>query len=247
MIYLKTYGDYLVESDSYKAPPIHQVPIKDHNGNILHIYNNPIWPNLFDADLRNLNLQNANLYKQNLKYVIFSGSNLSGANLSFTQSENSKFITATVKNANFEYGEFTDANFNNAILDGSNFSNANLNYAQLENASLKGVDFNKCIMWKANLRNADLSNSKGLETISDGALAFERTGVYAIDLRGANLTGVSDNFFKLVAEAEKLYLSENDDDPVTLAEFFDGTKGLPDYEAYKPVRLRNRAKKMFGV
>jgi hypothetical protein len=97
------------------------------------------WPNLYRANLQNLDLSGASLWSANLELAEMSGANLSDANLK----------KATLKQANLQ-----GANLRRADL-----SQADLMFADLRNADLRESLLDFANLCGANLEGADLTGS----------------------------------------------------------------------------------------
>lgn len=92
---------------------------------------------LSNANLREVNLSNANLFMANLREA-----NLSGANLFMTNLINSNFTKATLFRANLMGADTKKSNLNSAYLGGTNLVGANLKEANLANAYLTNAKYN---------------------------------------------------------------------------------------------------------
>ena len=124
--------------------------------------------NLFEVDLRKVNLSGADLNKIRLHDVSLKEATLSRANLS----------QATLKEVNLR-----EANLSQAIL-----SRANLFDVDLRSANLSGTDVSKAYLSgvnlsQANLKKADLSEAR----VERANLSW--VNLFKADLRSANLSG----------------------------------------------------------
>ena len=116
--------------------------------------------NLQDADLSGANLSGANLKRANLSIADFRYANLSGANLSNAVLSDANFFNADLSGANL-----TDTNLSRANLRSANLSNANLVTANLSNAVLSGANLSGARIGQTLFGDQNLRRVKGLETI----------------------------------------------------------------------------------
>ena len=128
--------------------------------------------NLRCADLRRANLINANLEGVDLSYADLKGANLSYANLSYANLENTNLTNADLKRANLK----------NANLSCANLKGANLSYADLSCASLKGANLSNANLRCANLRSANLKGAN-----------LSCADLSCASLKGANLSCIKYN------------------------------------------------------
>jgi hypothetical protein len=105
-----------------------------------------IKPNLYDANLCDVNLSRANLCGVNFSRTDLSNANFSEANLS-----NANFSEANLRLANLSGAELCHADFHKANLSRANLCDANLTLANLYSANLVGAMF-----FDADLRGATL-------------------------------------------------------------------------------------------
>lgn len=96
--------------------------------------------------------------------------------------------------------------YREAQLDGYDLSGASLRYADLTGANLTGANLTGANLTQADLMftdftNANLTDVKGLETCRN--VAYAR-------FYGANLTGVSDEFFDLIERIERENIQHED-------------------------------------
>jgi len=111
---------------------------------------------LWDSNLRGINLEGAqlpcvNLLGADLRYANLRGANLWEASLSWANLEG-----ADLRNANLVGASLAEANLQGADLEGADLRYANLSYADLTGAKIEGADF----------RGADIYGAKGLEGIN---------------------------------------------------------------------------------
>lgn len=78
------------------------------------------------ADLRGVNLSNANLNGADLAQANLSNANLSGANLTSADLKAANLTRANLRNANFTSADLEDAILTNADVNGANFTGADL-------------------------------------------------------------------------------------------------------------------------
>jgi len=127
--------------------------------------NDPLYANLCNYDLSNIDLSNATLTQANLSNVLLIKTNLSnadlvGANLSQTRSLDSIFLKAN----------FSTANLTDVIFSHSNFTKAFFYYTDLTNARLERSNFSGAIFSNANLSNADITKVNLTDAIFEQAI-----------------------------------------------------------------------------
>lgn len=111
--------------------------------------NPAVKPNLSNADLSRMDLQEAN----------FSLTNLTG----------SKFNRSNLAHANFSSANLSKASFNNADLSHSDFTRCDLGKAILRNANLTSSDFFEAKLHETNLAGANINGATLYMTSLDGA------------------------------------------------------------------------------
>ena len=134
-------------------------------------------PNLYKAELMEIDLRDANLTGADLSEANLMGANLKGADLSQGNLMGVNFCEADLSQANL-----TEANLTGAKLIGANLEGVNLSQAKLNEADLSEADLNK----------ADLTQAKIREVVVKG------TNLMEANLSGADLTGT------LLADAANL-------------------------------------------
>ena len=117
------------------------------------------------ANLRHLNLENANL----------SHADLTGANLSFSSFKNANLTFACLEGGILSFASFREANLTAAILDHTYFEDADLQGVRLAGASLKNA-----ILTNSNLKNGYLVDAH-----------LEGSNLSAVNLENANLSSVT--------------------------------------------------------
>ncbi|MBW2408468.1 MAG: pentapeptide repeat-containing protein [Deltaproteobacteria bacterium] len=120
---------------------------------------------LTGANLRHLNLENADL----------SHADLTGANLSFSNFKNANLTFACLDGGILSFASFREANLTAAILDNTYLEDADLQGARLAGASLKN----------AILTNSNLKNSYLVDAHLDGS------NLSAVNLENTNLSSVT--------------------------------------------------------
>jgi uncharacterized protein YjbI with pentapeptide repeats len=120
---------------------------------------------LTGANLRHLNLENANL----------SHADLTEANLSFSNFKNANLTFACLDGGILSFAGFREANLTAAILDNSYLEDADLEGARLAGASLKNTK----------LTNSNLKNSYLVDAHLEGS------NLSAVNLENANLSSVT--------------------------------------------------------
>lgn len=99
--------------------------------------------NLAFANLRNLNLSNANLDDGALAYADFTNSNLSGANLSETTLSGARFNGAALYNTFLCESDLTRCDFKNASFGATDIQDADISKAQFSTLSCFTLDFTR--------------------------------------------------------------------------------------------------------
>ncbi|WP_293045788.1 pentapeptide repeat-containing protein [Moorena sp. SIO1F2] len=143
------------------------------------------WVNLIDANLSSANLIKANLIKADLSSANLSSANLSSANLikadlSFANLIETDLIEANLIEADLIESNLIDADLSSANLIEANLSSANLIEANLIKANLIKANLIKANLIKANLIKADLRQAD-----------FRQANLTGANLTGANLTGAN--------------------------------------------------------
>lgn len=163
-----------------------------------------IQPNLSNADLRESNLNGSNLSKANLNGADLSGSrlresDLGGAYLRYTYLSGANLSRAYLSKANLQGADLQEADLTAAHLNVANLSSVRLRGADLSRARLSMSVFNEARIGWTIWGNVDLSEVKGLETVTHqgpsviGIDTFYRSKgkIPEVFLRGA---GVPDTF-----------------------------------------------------
>jgi hypothetical protein len=124
----------------------------------------PIFIDLYNANLSSANLIGIHLSRADLSKVNFCNSNLSSADLSF----------ANLRYANLNNARLSSASLREANLSGTHLINARLNYtnlisADLRDANLNDANLSKAIVGRTIFGNLDLRSTKGLEFIEHAA------------------------------------------------------------------------------
>ena len=120
------------------------------------------------ANLKDVDLTNANLTSANLEFAIFINAVLNHANLSNVYGIGADFTNAGLNLANLSDAFLASADFVNANIRGANLSNAFLEGADLARAYLADTNFTNAVLTNAaitgaeiayaNLKDADLTN-----------------------------------------------------------------------------------------
>ena len=127
--------------------------------------------NLWRADLRGANLSGANLNNADL-----NDADLSGADLRDTDLRDANLRDAGLRDADLNRADLSGADLSGTDLIGANLNDSHLIDADLNGAHLGGVDlshsivngadFTVSIMANTKLADLDLSDTKGLETVT---------------------------------------------------------------------------------
>jgi uncharacterized protein YjbI with pentapeptide repeats len=144
------------------------------------------WASLSNADLIGANLRGADLIGAALSEANLGGADLTGANLSEASLRGADLTGAKLVGANLSGANLSDANLGWASLSNADLIEADLSYADLSGADLRGADLTGASLGNAKLRyaklsganlskarcestllgNVDLSETRGLETIT---------------------------------------------------------------------------------
>lgn len=150
------------------------------------------------------------------------------------------------ESSNLTGANFQDANLVRTVFNYANMEGANLSYAIADAASFRSTNLKEAIFIETDIENAEfilanLKNSKGLETC---------TGIHKADFRGANMEGISQEFFeKVLSIKNDLSLWDGETNKwssATIPEFFKDTKGLPDIITEIIQRMK-KGKSAFGM
>ncbi len=112
-------------------------------------------------NLRRVNFNEAWLYLADLFGADLTEANLNKANFSNADLRAAKLIYADLKGTIISSSYLVDADFSNADL-----RHAMLNDIDFVDTNLSGADFSKTTMWDARFADVDLSNTKGLESVT---------------------------------------------------------------------------------
>ena len=129
------------------------------------------WCDLDDADLRNANLQEADFSLAGIDRADLRFANMSGATFATASLRGSKLFSTNLSRACFQEAFLKHAYLRRAILaDASladvDFSGADLTRADFSNADFSGVDFSNAKLGYTVLAGVDLSEVKGLDTVT---------------------------------------------------------------------------------
>lgn len=106
------------------------------------------------ADLKGLNLSDADLFNGHFQEANLSGTNLQNTRLMFAILRGADLSNANLRGANLRFADLTGAN-----LTGADLSGTDLREAILRNANLSQVDLSETILVSANLHGADLTKA----------------------------------------------------------------------------------------
>jgi uncharacterized protein YjbI with pentapeptide repeats len=159
------------------------------------------------ADLREVNLSNANivvadfrgafLIRADFSYANLSGSNLSGAEISYANLNGTTFINAdlsgaNLRNTNLRNAHLSGANLSKAILINADLSGADLSNADLRNATVRGADLSNALLNGTNLTSANLNGACLINAdFTEDELGLNNTSaaiLYGTNLNQANLS-----------------------------------------------------------
>jgi TIR domain/Pentapeptide repeats (8 copies) len=120
---------------------------------------------LFDADLRNVNLSDADLKDANLRGAYFSDADLSDANFMNAVLVGVYFSYADLSNADFSDANLMGASFNDANLSNTQLARANLSFVDLDGANLYSAKFHSVVLHRTVFAWVDLCTIEGLDTV----------------------------------------------------------------------------------
>ena len=159
-----------------------------------------IGPDLYEADLKNMNLSGvdltwanlgkANLEGANLRDIDLTEANLEEANLKDTNLSKAKLYKATLSKANLYRANLSGVNLYKANLDGADLRGAKIIGANLAEASLEGANLIDSNLSEANLEGANLSWANLYGGLLHKAVLF-RTSLKGANLSHANLCGAN--------------------------------------------------------
>jgi uncharacterized protein YjbI with pentapeptide repeats len=162
--------------------------------------------NLSDVDFSNHAIQKSIFYKCKMGSIDFSNvlikdseiikCNMDGATLNGIKrdsirivGQNVIFKKTSMKNSDLSNCDLSYSTITSCNLSGSNLSNGNFCACDMKYSNLSNCDLTGCNLHYINFYRANLSGVKGLETCKI---------IGCMDFRGANLLGVSDEFFKII-------------------------------------------------
>ena len=130
-----------------------------------------ICPDLSNADLSGANLSEANLSEAYLFWAILNAANLFEADLRQAYLNRAYLFKADLRGSNLHEANLRRARLNGADLSYTNLTEANLtradlSYANLTEADLAEADFTESHFFRTTFAWVDLSNVKGLNTIT---------------------------------------------------------------------------------
>jgi uncharacterized protein YjbI with pentapeptide repeats len=140
---------------------------------------------LRDADLRGLDLAEANLAGADLRGAAMEGAQLAGADLSAALMDGARLDGANLRHArlvgaSFRQAQLSGAHLEQALLHGARFEGAHLPHARLNGARLHDAHFDGATLWGASLRGAELDGGH-----------FTGADLHDVDLDGAYFAGSS--------------------------------------------------------
>jgi uncharacterized protein YjbI with pentapeptide repeats len=149
------------------------------------------WPDLTDADLRDVNLSDldgVNFWATNLSGADLSGATLFKANLMEADLVGTNLAHADLEQAYLTDGDLRRANLSEAQLMEADLLNANLTRVNLTGADLRNADLSEANLSYADLRGADLTRALLVQTKFKKA---NLTGcrVYGVSTWNLNLVG----------------------------------------------------------
>jgi hypothetical protein len=152
-----------------------------------------IRPDLRDAGLRGVNLDEANLCEADLAGAAFVeasliGANLFKANLQGARLGGANLVLADLQGANLIEADLAEANLEYANLREANLERADLSGVNLTGSDITGANISACRMQGTKLGDLDLSCCSGLDTIDH--VRPSTIGIDTIYLSGGNIPEV---------------------------------------------------------
>jgi len=135
------------------------------NWNAWRQQNPEIQPNLWRADLHQMELEGADLRWANLNLSDLRSAKLHKADIAGATLIEANLSGAQLASANLSEANLTNANLTWSQLTGADLTDANLIDANLTNANLTGACFRGVYMWRTMLGDNDLSAVRDLEVI----------------------------------------------------------------------------------
>jgi hypothetical protein len=123
-------------------------------------------PDLHEANLRRAELGGADLSQAELGGADLRRAGLSGADLCKTRLNEADLRGADLTATNLREAKLNAADLNSANLTAADLNSANLTAVNLSWSDLRGADFSNCICWYTLFADVDLSEVKGLESIT---------------------------------------------------------------------------------
>ena len=143
---------------------------------------------LYEADLREADLQGADLYEANLWRADLQGADLRGVNLREADLQGADLRGANLRRTDLQGADLYEANLREADLRGADLQGADLRRADLWGADLYGADLRGADLREAGLRRADLREADLQAAALQGA-DLQGADLQGADLRGADLWG----------------------------------------------------------
>lgn len=167
--------------------------------------------NLSGASLRGTNLSGAYLNEVYLTSADLSHTHLNGAKLRSTSLSGTDLNLADLTDADLSYADLRNAHLNYANLERTDLSNALLNGAELRQANLEYALLNSVDLRDANLSGAHLSNASLSRSIVSGAdFTASRMGdtmLTDIDLSEAKGLETVSHYFRSTLGIDTIYIS----------------------------------------
>jgi len=157
------------------------------------------------ANLRGVNLGDADLGGANLSYVNLSYANLRGVNLGDADLGGANLSYVNLSYANLRDADLGGVNLRGADLSYADLSYANLSYANLRDADLGGVNLRGADLSYADLSYANLSyvnlRDADLGGVNLGDVNLRGANFRGANLRGANLDPIKRDMFDVLLRA----------------------------------------------
>lgn len=155
---------------------------------------------LRNAQIRGVDLSNANLQRADLRNCDLCGSSLHGTDLYRANLDGAKIVHSNLYEVNLQEASLKGANLagsilNKGLLYGANLRDANLCGASFRAANLMGANLYKANLMGANLKAANLAGAKlflaNLQAAKLDKAKMYETGLIGANLQQANLNGAN--------------------------------------------------------
>jgi len=192
--------------------------VKDALANKQYYQDNPSIEETFYADLKNVNLTNADLHgrdltKVDMRFTILDNTNLQGCTFKETKLYDADLTNKTLSDCDFSYAHLSGASFENLSVENLSFIYADLTYSTFTGGSLKknnflggnlsgatiedvivgtsdGPNFTSATLVNAILRDLDFTGNKNLIKVNLSGADLTGTILDEVNLNGSILSNV---------------------------------------------------------